>query len=193
MKLLRPCLVVTTSSLLLLGAVGCSNHASSDSSPSATGTSQTIPHNAADVAFAQQMIPHHEQAIQMADMIAGRTQNAQLTALANQIKQAQGPEIQQLQQMLQSWGAPTAAPDNGGHGSHMDGMMTPEQMQQLQGAAGTAFDKMWLEMMIEHHEGAIEMAQTELAQGVNPEAKQLAQAIITAQQQEIATMQSMLK
>jgi uncharacterized protein (DUF305 family) len=160
-----------------------------------------------DIAFAQSMIPHHQQAIEMADLALDPNSGAspQVQQLAEQIKAAQDPEIQQMTQWLQDWGAPTAMPgatdgsdmagmDHGGHdmgGMTVSGMMTNEQMQQLGQAQGTQFDQMWLTMMIAHHEGAIAMA--EQAQASNSsQVTTLTQAIITGQQQEITTMQTLL-
>ena len=164
-------------------------------------------HNDVDVTFAQGMVPHHAQAIDMAKLAEQRAQSVQVKDLARQIEAAQGPEIATLNGWLQSWGVPapqTSMPgmdhggmDHGGmdHGG-MDmgqGMMSQDDMQKLQQAQGPAFDRMFLEMMIKHHEGAVIMAQAEIAQGQFPDAKQMAQQIITTQQAEIGTMQNMLK
>ncbi|OZM70673.1 DUF305 domain-containing protein [Amycolatopsis antarctica] len=151
--------------------------------------------NQADITFAQQMIPHHQQAVEMAKLVAGRTSNQQVIDLAAQIQQAQDPEIQTMTAWLQQWGAPVLAPmpgmDHSGHGS-MPGMMSAEDMGKLEQSKDTAFDTMWLTMMVDHHQGAIDMATTEQQQGASAEAKQLAGQIITAQQAEIATMNGLL-
>lgn len=160
-----------------------------------------------DIAFAQSMIPHHQQAIEMADLALDPAAGAseQVKQLAEQIKGAQDPEIQQMTQWLQAWGAPTAMPgatdgggtagmDHSGHdmgGMTMSGMMTAEQMQQLEQARGADFDQMWLTMMIAHHQGAISMAQQAQASN-SSQVTTLTDAIITGQQQEIATMQQLL-
>lgn len=153
------------------------------------------PHNQADVTFTQGMIPHHAQAIDMARLAEGRAQSPEVKNLARQIEAAQGPEIDTMTSWLRSWGAPvpTGMPgmEHGGHGG-MQGGMSPEDMQQLGQASGAEFDRMFLSMMITHHEGAISMAQTELATGQDPAAKQLAQQIIDTQQAEIRTMQGLL-
>ena len=159
-------------------------------------------HNEADVAFAQGMIPHHTQAIEMSQLAPERAQSEQVKDLARQIEAAQGPEIDTLTGWLQRWGAPAPQSEMPGmdHGSMpgmdhggMQGMMAPEDMQKLQQARGAEFDRMFLTMMIEHHEGAVTMAETELAQGQFPEAKQMAQQIVSSQQAEIKTMQDLLK
>lgn len=171
------------------------------SSAPATGTAATGPHNQADVAFATGMIPHHGQAVTMADMALTKTTNPAVKDLATAIKAAQDPEIKTMSGWLQGWGKPVPAA-TGGHdmsqmgGSStgtsgmegMGGMMTPEEMTQLGKATGADFDRMWLQMMIKHHQGAIAMSQTELTAGQNIEAKTLAQAITDGQTKEIATM-----
>lgn len=148
--------------------------------------------SSADVAFAQGMIPHHEQAIAMARLADGRA-GAPVRDLAARIEAAQGPEIAQLQGFLADRGAaPTA--DHGGHGgmTGMTGMMSDEQMADLGRASGAAFDRSFLEMMIAHHEGAVTMARAELDAGVDPRARELAQRIVDAQQAEIAEMRALL-
>jgi uncharacterized protein (DUF305 family) len=161
---------------------------------------------AADVAFAQSMIPHHQQAIEMADLALNPDAQAspQVRKLATAIKGAQDPEIQQMTDWLQQWGAPTAMPGAGGdisgmdHGGHdmggmtMSGMMTSEDMAALSQASGTEFDSMWLQMMIAHHEGAVVMAEQVKAQSDNSDVTALADQVITAQKQEIDTMKQLL-
>lgn len=184
--------------------VSCS---SSDSSHSTMTTmaAVTIPatanFNATDVGFAQGMIPHHAQAVEMADMGIAKSTNADVLALAKQIKSAQNPEIETMTGWLQGWGQAvpsTASMADGGHdmtnmsGMMMDGMMSDADMKRLESSTGTAFDRLWLELMIQHHEGAVRMAKDELADGKNPDAKALAQAIITSQQAEISKMNALL-
>jgi len=151
------------------------------------------PHNQADVDFATGMIPHHGQAIQMADMVLAMTGNPEVEALAERIKAAQAPEIATMSGWLQGWQVavpdPFTNPAGGMHGEHM---MSAGDMAELAGAAGPTVDRMFLTMMPEHHEGAIEMARLELSAGANPAAKALAQKIIGDQTAEIAEMKSML-
>lgn len=191
---------------LILTGCAAGPDTSTGAAPAGSASSATqSEHNDADVAFAQGMIPHHRQAVEMAGLVAGRTENAQVVDLAARIGAAQQPEIDTMVGWLQEWGAEVPAEGSGmsgmdhggGMGSMgamgaMDGMMTPEQMQQLQSASGPAFDRMFLEMMVEHHRGAVEMAQTELDEGADPEAQALAQQIIDTQQAEIDTMQQQL-
>lgn len=156
-------------------------------------------HNAADVAFAQQMIPHHRQAVEMAGLVDGRSDNPKILDLAARIEEAQDPEIATLTGWLRAWGEPVDAPGDGGHsmpgmdhGSGMPGMMTDADMAALRAATGEDFDQRWVSMMIVHHQGAVEMAEVELAEGANPDAKKLAQQIIDAQNAEIREMQALL-
>ncbi|QBS41264.1 DUF305 domain-containing protein [Nocardia sp. CS682] len=166
---------------------------STSSAPAATSApAARTDFNDADVTFLQMMYPHHAQAVDMAKLVPSHSQNQQLLALAAKVEQAQEPEMQQITTLLQSFGkpAPTAG---GGHGGHtMPGMMNPDQMNALQAASGPDFDRQWLTMMIEHHTGAIAMAETELAQGTNDESKALARSIIDSQRAEIDTMRGML-
>lgn len=179
--------------LALLTACGGGND--STSADNTTPAAMTG-HNDADVMFAQGMIAHHEQAIEMAQMAVTKATSPDVVDLANQIQDAQQPEIDTMTGWLKSWDE--SADDMGGmdHSSMGDGgmagMMTPEDMQALTKASGAEFDQMWLEMMIEHHEGAIDMAKTELADGESTDAKALAQDIIDAQQAEIITMKGLL-
>lgn len=155
--------------------------------------------NDVDVAFAQQMIPHHEQAVEMAQLAPGRAESSEVLKLAENIEAAQGPEIEMMQGWLEEWGAdvPSGGMDHDdmghGSGSAMPGMMDAEQMSDLMAASGADWDRMFLEMMIEHHEGAIEMAQVEVEDGENPDAVALAEKIISDQQAEITTMRELLE
>ncbi|MFD4675565.1 DUF305 domain-containing protein [Lentzea sp. NPDC058450] len=146
--------------------------------------------NDADVTFAQQMVPHHEQALDMAKLVPSRSSDAKVRDLAQRVEKAQGPEITQLNQWLKEWGA---EPKSDHQGHDMSGMMSDEDMGKLEKAGGAEFDRLWLEMMIEHHEGAVEMAKKELTDGKDENAKKLAQAVIDGQQQEITEMRELLK
>lgn len=147
-------------------------------------------HNKADGDFAQGMIPHHQQAIRMsamADQVAG----PEVKALAKRIAAAQGPEIAQMKGWLAAWDLPIEAEHGMQH--DMPGMMSGRDMDRLGAATGEAFDRYWLRMMIEHHEGAIEMAEIELEEGTYPAALELARSIVKSQTAEIAEMRGMLK
>jgi uncharacterized protein (DUF305 family) len=201
----RKTLVGTALAVLTAGAVlaGCSNsgHDMSGMGASSSSSSAAVQqgdHNQADVAFVQQMIPHHQQAVDMAGLVPGHTTNPQVADLAGRIQKAQDPEIARMSHWLTSWGAPapTSMPgmDHGSadHGTSMPGMMSPAEMTQLQQAEDAEFDRLWLGMMIKHHQGAIDMAETELAAGSNADAKKLAQQIVDAQQAEIDEMHALL-
>ncbi|MFI6214488.1 DUF305 domain-containing protein [Nocardia brasiliensis] len=193
--------VAAVTTVTALFAAGCGDddsntmpgmdHGSSSTSASSSTPAARTDFNDADVTFLQMMYPHHAQAVEMAQLVPSRSRNPQLQALATGVEQAQAPEMQQITTLLQSFGKP--APGTGGHAGHnMPGIMTPEQMSALQAASGPDFDRQWLTMMIEHHTGAIAMAETELADGTNGDAKALARSIIDAQRAEIDTMRGML-
>lgn len=190
--------------------------ASSPAGSSAPGQSPASAHNDADVEFTTEMIAHHRQAVMMAELVEGRTQNRELITLANTIEDAQENEIDQMTARLRSWGVPMGAHmDDGdmGHGNmddgHMDdgdmgpggggmgqegmpGMMSAAQMAALRNASGAEFDRLWLEGMIRHHEGAIAMADKVLANGTDPATKALATNVKKTQQAEIDQMRAML-
>ncbi|MET9567591.1 DUF305 domain-containing protein [Streptomyces virginiae] len=160
------------------------------SAPAPSGQGQ---HNAADVAFAKGMIPHHRQAVEMADLAPSRARSAEVKKLAEDIRKAQDPEIKTLSGWLTSWGEQVPAEGATDHSAHgTAGMMTSEQMDKLKTASGTAFDTAFMELMVEHHEGAVAMAKTEQAQGAFPGAKAMAEAIVTSQSAEIAQMNKLL-
>lgn len=161
-------------------------------------------HDDADVAFARDMVPHHEQAIVMSDIILAKQGiDPRVTELAEQIKAAQGPEIATMQQWLTQWGAsaPSDHEPSGHEGHDMGGdpsahaamgMMTEEQLEQLRQAQGVDAERLFLNGMITHHEGAVTMAQTQVDTGQSQEAVELAHEIIETQQREIATMRDLL-
>lgn len=159
--------------------------------PAAGDTSET--HNDADTMFAQMMIVHHEGAIEMADLAVEQAESEEVRSLAEGISAAQGPEIEQMNAWLTAWGeepTPMAGMDHGG--MDMNGMSQEEAMADLEGLSGADFDRQFLELMVAHHEGAVEMAQTELQDGENPQALALAEQIVADQEAEIAEMQQML-
>lgn len=196
--------VAATATAAVVFLAGCGD----DSTPTTSGqeTGQPTPtasvapgmeHNEADITFAQGMIPHHQQAIAMADLATTRAATPAVKDLAAKIKAAQGPEIEEMTNWLTDWGATvpqTGMPghDMGSGATAMPGMMSDQDMTALDTAAGADFDRMFLQMMIIHHQGAVQMAQTEQQQGRNPGAKALAQQIETDQNAEIQQMQTML-
>ena len=149
--------------------------------------------------FVHHMIPHHQQAIQMSDIVLSKQGiDPRVVDLANKIKAAQQPEIEQMQSWLTQWGQPTMPMMPSGSmmpsRSMMPGMgmMSEADMAALQNAQGVDASKLFLQQMIQHHQGAIAMAKTEIDTGQYPAAVELAQSITTSQQQEIDTMQSIL-
>lgn len=175
-----------------------------------TSSASDAAFNGTDVKFATDMIAHHRQAIDMAQLAATRAGSQQVKDLAAKIKAAQDPEITTMSGWLRRWGQPVPSPmssmpgmdhdmpgmdhDMPGmdHGSGMPGMMTDQEMAQLAAASGAAFDRLFLQLMIKHHQGAIEMATTVQRQGQNTEVKRLASKIATDQAGEVTQMQRML-
>ena len=218
----RTAILLTATAAAALSLTACSGSTASNPSASATGsTTASAPANtpestaaaaspvatgsAADIAFAQLMIPHHEQAVEMADMALAPQANAspQVKDMATQIKAAQAPEVEQMQGWLQEWGAPSqmasASTDAAGGMEGMDmggvtenGMMTAQQMAALSKTSGAAFDQQWTQMMIAHHEGAITMAEQVKADSQNAQVIALADAIIQSQTAEMIVMKKEL-
>lgn len=191
--------LIALASIAAIGFTACGSDAKkSDSTTAATveGDTATVvaagaAFNDADVEFAQGMIPHHEQAIEMADIALDPTVGASdlVKELATRIKGEQDPEIKLMTGWLTTWGQPVEMTSDSNHDmSSMGGMMSAQDMDMLSAASGPDFDKIWQEMMIKHHEGAIEMAQAEKANGTSPDALALADQIIVAQQTEIDEM-----
>jgi uncharacterized protein (DUF305 family) len=190
-----------------LALAGCST-GSSGSSATSTSTGSSVPgmdhggsgmmsssapasaeHNAADTMFAQGMIPHHEQAVEMSEMMLQKKDiQASVTDLATRIKAAQAPEIGTMTGWLNSWNESATM----GPGHTMDGMMGEDELKELEAAQGTEAAKLFLKQMIAHHEGAVMMAKTETAQGKNADAIKLSKDIVTAQEAEIKEMQDLL-
>ncbi len=164
-------------------------------SMSASSAVPAADHNQADVTFAGAMIAHHGQAIAMANLAVQKADNGQVKQLATQIKAAQGPEITTMSGWLKSWNAPVPSASMSGMdvgGMSMTGMMSAAEMKQLENATGAAFDKLWLQLMTKHHQGAIAMARTELASGRYQPATTLAQSISTSQAKEVTAMHALL-
>jgi uncharacterized protein (DUF305 family) len=172
------------------GHDGSSHSAASPASPPAAGAT----FNAADVMFSTMMIPHHEQAIEMAELAGTRAGSPEVKALAQQIKGAQQPEIDLMTGWLEAWGqqAPAAGHDVNGMG-HGDGMMSEDDLRRLEAARGQEFDRLFLTQMIEHHEGAVRMAEAQVSSGKNPDAVALAGRVVEDQNAEIASMRTMLE
>ncbi|MGR6970222.1 DUF305 domain-containing protein [Streptomyces cynarae] len=173
----------------------------SPAAPSGAASAAQGGHNAQDVTFAQEMIPHHRQAVAMAGLAPSRAASQDVKDLAARIRKAQDPEIATMSGWLKAWGE--KVPDGSGSGmesmpgmdhsgSSMPGMMSDGDMKKLQSLSGDAFDKAFLQMMIGHHEGAIAMARTEQAKGAYGPAQTVAKSIVTSQSAEITEMKKML-
>ena len=169
--------------------------ASATAAPTTTAAAQA--HNDADAMFAQHMIPHHSQAVEMSDtLLTKQGIDPRVTQLANQIKAAQAPQIQQMHGWLTQWAAPSvpSMPPMSGNGDMppVSGMMSQQDMTALTDAQGVAATKLYLTQMIAHHEGAITMAQSEINDGQYPPAVEMAHGIVSGQQHEIDTMNGIL-
>ena len=169
-----------------------STSASVSSSVSSSVAAQQ--HNQADVTFAQNMIPHHQQAIEMSGtVLANEGIDARVIDMANRIEAAQRPEIQQMQSWLSQWGVPTMPMTPGSMAGHdVSGMMSEQDMNDLKSADGVEASKLFLTEMIAHHQGAITMGTDEIKNGQYPPAVSMAQSIVTGQQREITEMQGIL-
>lgn len=224
MKKILAISAAATAALFVLTACNSSNSDGTTSTPmsmsvESSSSADASTHNQADVTFAEQMIPHHSQAVQMSDMLLSKEGiDPRVTALAEQIKAAQGPEIEQLQAWLTSWGQSSSSSgmnmpttshsmegmtpstsmnmpmpsESMGTMPGMEGMMSADDMTALQNAQGTDAAKLFLTQMIDHHRGAVAMAQTEVDSGQYPEAISMAQTIISTQNEEITTMEGIL-
>ncbi len=168
--------------------VGCSSGSAVDENAS---------WNKADQKFVQEMIPHHEQAVVMSEMVGNVEVSTETATLASDIMGAQASEIELMQGFLNEWGV-ESDPNSDPHAGHMmtgdesHGMMTDEELAELKDSSGADFEKMWLTMMLAHHKGAVKMAETVIAEGKDLRVKTLAETIISTQQQEILQIQSLL-
>ncbi|WP_298458471.1 DUF305 domain-containing protein [uncultured Cellulomonas sp.] len=193
-----------TALALAAGLTACSDAAEPPAEPPAAAATSSAPeveqaseHNDADTEFAQMMIVHHQGAVEMAGLAVDKAASEEVRALAERISAAQGPEIDEMTSWLQAWGeeepqdADMGGMDHGG--MDMGGMDMESAMAELEGLSGAEFDRAFLEMMTEHHRGAIEMAEVHLADGANAEARELARKIIDDQTREITEMENLLR
>lgn len=196
---LRRSLIPTIALTLTAALAACGSDDTSDGAATTTDAAGTsvvdVELNGADIEFAQGMIAHHEQAVEMAEIALDPNVGASVAVvdLATRVQAAQEPEIEQMTAWLTAAGEPVTMDMSGGHDmSDMDGMMSADDMDALAAATGTEFDTMWAEMMIEHHDGAISQSETVKESGSNPDVLALADQIIAVQQAEIAEMQQLL-
>ncbi|TQR83118.1 DUF305 domain-containing protein [Mycobacterium hodleri] len=188
-------LVAAIATALLLSSCTSPSSTSSDGHTDHTHGSESsaaAPNNAADVAFVSGMIPHHEQAVEMSALVPQRSTNPEVIKLAADISAAQEPEIQTMKGFLAQWNAGEGTGHEGHDMGAMTGMVDDDSMAKLETLKGAEFDKLWLTSMIGHHEGAVTMANTEIADGANADAKALASRIVTVQEAEIAQMKKMV-
>jgi len=186
-RLIRP---ASVAGLMLLGSLalsGCTFNVGT--APDSNQSQSESAFSANDLMFAQMMIPHHQQAIEMSQLAASRTENAEVLRLADQIEAAQAPEIEQMRTWLGGDDDGMMSHDMGSHG--MDGMVSDEDMIALENARGAEFDRLFLESMIAHHEGAIQMTSM-ISSSKNPAAQALADSIVSSQTEEIASMKTLL-
>lgn len=188
----KPTLALAGLALAALTLTGCTNTTPQTPTPvqpvaeqPTTAQKQTL--TGEEVMFAQMMIPHHQQAITLAELAETGTTNPDILALAKNIKNVQKPEITQMTELLTQAGAPATM----GHEMPMPGLLTTAQLEELKTKTGTDFDKTWLTYMTTHHQGAIEMVSNVMSFS-NRNLATIAQNITTAQQKEIATMQNLL-
>lgn len=201
MRTARTVLTAAAALVAALALAGCTTgqQNQTEEPPAASSPATEAVFNEADVMFAQMMIPHHEQAIEMSDSLLEKDGvDEQVADLAQQIKDAQQPEIDQMKDWLDAWGEDELGDmggmdhDMGDMGGMGDGMMSDEDMAQLDNASGAEASRLFLEQMILHHEGAIQMAESQVLEGENPDAVALAERIVEDQTEEIATMQDLL-
>jgi uncharacterized protein (DUF305 family) len=193
----RTAAIVSTALAIALVLAGCSNPDMGGMGPGTGGSpsaeSADVTFNAADEMFVTGMIPHHEQALSMAAMVLEKDGvDPRVVALAERILAAQQPEIDLMNSWLDAWGVDPGMGEMEGMDHGDDGMMSDDDMAALEAATGPEASTLFLEQMVQHHEGAITMAQQELDNGENPDAIDLARTIIDDQTAEIAEMQELL-
>jgi uncharacterized protein (DUF305 family) len=183
--------IALAAALTLTGCAAGGTGATPESSTSAESEAESGSTDVgdADEMFVQMMRPHHEQAVEMSESLLATTGiRPEVTALATEIADAQMPEIAQLSAWADQWGIEEMS----GMDHRMDGMMSDADMQELDRAEGPDAERLFLTRMIEHHTGAIEMAQTEIEDGRNPDAIEMAEGIVATQEDEISRMRALL-
>jgi len=179
--------------MLLLAS--CSG-AEPEQSPASTSetpviTGEPAGSNANDVSFATNMIEHHKQSVDLAALVPDRSTNPDVVAVASSITAARGPEIEVMKALLVQWSEGSAT-GPGGAGAPPQGAVDPNTVARLETLSGQDFDVLWLQSMITHAQGAIAMANAEIANGDNVDAVALARRMVDAQRAEIDQMQQIL-
>lgn len=186
----------------MAGMEGTGSSTSTESSAGTGSADESAAINNADINFVRGMIPHHRGALEMAQVAVDRAEDPRVRELAGRIEAAQDPEIETMMSWLEEWGEPLPEETDSGMGGMGDGSMdvdgmdmkgmSGEDMAALETSSGPGFDRMWLEMMIVHHRGAVAMSETEIAEGSNPDALALAEEIVASQAAEIEEMETLL-
>lgn len=183
---------LSVAALITLSACGSPSGGDMEGMGMGQESSAAAEYSHADAMFAQMMIPHHRQAVEMSGIILAKDGiDPQITDLATTIKDAQGPEIETMTGWLEAWNQP-GQPEAGMEDHDMNGMMSQDEMAEFEGAEGMEASRMFLEAMTDHHEGAIDMARDAIDNGQNPEVIKLAETIVESQQAEIDRMQQLL-
>lgn len=199
--IVRVVAAVLAAVVAVVGLVACDSSAPSSGQAGPTSTDTPVitgepaGFNAADVTFAQQVIDHHRQAVQLAELVPQRSTNKDLAALATRIAGEQQSEINTLNVFLVQWNEQPklGQADAGGPDQNLPGMVDPATATRLESLRGADFDRLWLQSMITHHQGAIEMARAEIADGENVDALAMARTMVSTQQAEIGQMNTMLE
>ena len=181
--------------VMALTFAGCGGSSISDVADKAVDAAKdAVGFNDSDLNFTQMMIPHHEQAIEMADIALDPLVGASdaVKKLATRIKAAQDPEITKMKAFLTSWKQRLTGDSSMDHSDMMSGMLSAEDIKKLSALRGDEFDRAWMTGMIEHHEGAIEMAKDVLKDGKDSAVKALANLVATVQDSEILEMKKLL-
>jgi uncharacterized protein (DUF305 family) len=185
---------------IVVAVASCSRVAPPVSTPAVSPSPAASVSRDAVVQFMQGMIGHHAQALDMTRLVASRSSHPSVKLLAERIDVSQKDEIALMQRWLRNRGH--ALPDDDahvhaamGHGELMPGMLTDEQLEQLAGARGTAFDRSFLQQMIRHHQGALQMVSNLLATHRNLDAEtfRFVSEVDADQRGEIQRMQSLLR
>jgi uncharacterized protein (DUF305 family) len=189
-------MAVCAAGLIAAGLAACGSNTDHSGSATSTTSDEVNPRNASDVAFAENMIPHHRQAMELADMVSDHSENKAVIAMADNISAQQQPEVTALSALMAQWNE-SSFDGGASHDSHgtmdMQGMVDDATMTKLQTLTGPAFDTLWLQSMIGHHEGAIAMAKAEIANGKNTDMIAMAKNIVAMQQLEINQMKQILE
>jgi len=178
--------------VLAVGVLASCGASDQHTQPRAQQSTEQANHNADDIAFAHNMVAHHGQVVQMAEMVQTNSENRQMIDLASRMTTTQLGEIQAFNAWLVQWQEGASSDPAGHDGTTMPGMLDAATIDRLQSLRGADFDRLWLTSMIDHHKGAIVMAQGELEHGKNSDAMYLARTIIAEQQAEIDQMNQML-